>query len=289
MDLFSPQINVTQLINFYKLFILCGNYSTILILYENSTIPILEPIVLGASDHSSIIFNIDWEQRNNSVTYTSEEHSLIIAVFEQDMVNKLINPHDSTKYSLKGNFHFLFVSRNTDEIEMKDNLMKLAVPNNLDNVGLIQCKANGTLDIYRIIYDQNIFIQTFDSPNNNCSIYNKMFYKKTHDLRGESVYVYVRLEPPHAINVTSHDEIGKKVISMGGRYAYLAELIPKKINITLKLCTVRISEYDPNNYTDYGYQYEFLKGFTEKTQEVDIHTATQLDYKTFVRNDDFAN
>lgn len=268
-----------NLTTFCRLILLCGKYSNIIILYENASIPILEPLVLASSGYSSIIVNIDLEQRYINATIIADEHSLIISVFDTDLVKKLnqsMQQHGFKYYS-----HYLFVPRDIlNDSTLIDELITLAVQYKMENVVLINIKPNDKFKISRIIYHQLSVVGILVFPNNDCGIYDKMFYPYTKDLKGAEQYVYVLFDSPRGINLTSRNKDGKQMISMGGRDAYLATLIPSRINITLKLFSVVFSA----EYNESDYEYTYLKEYFEKTYEEDNLTPKQLEYKTILQS-----
>lgn len=278
MDRFVPLINVTELTTFFRIIVLCSNYSTIVILYENSTIPILAPILLSSSSQSSMVINIDLAQVVNNATIYSDEHSLIISVFDNDLVKKA--NQSRRQYGLKSYCHYLFASRDISAVY--DNLITFSMQYKLDNSGVVLINKNGSISLFRIIYDQLLAVKFVGPPNSSCSIYEKMFYPKTIDLKAEDKYFYAIFDPPRVINIKSRNTNGEIVTAMGGREAYLASLIPRKMNITIKVWTIPFSEYDKNNYNENNSEYKFMKDFLEKTYDGDNLTPYQLDYITFV-------
>lgn len=135
MNIFLPFQNVTELTTFYRLIFWCSNYSNIILLYENSTIPILEPILLGLNGHSSIVINIDLEQHHNYTNVYSDENSLIISVFDNNLVKKADQLRQ--QYGFKPYCHYLFVSMDINENELNDKLMTFAVKYKLDNIVMV--------------------------------------------------------------------------------------------------------------------------------------------------------
>lgn len=277
MERFVPLVNVTELTTFIRLIIMCGNYSTIILLYENSTIPILSPILLSSSGQSSIVINIDLAQNDNNSAIYSDEHSLIIPVFDNDLVTKA--NQSLHQYGFKFYCHYLFASRDTNESALNDKLMTFSVQYKLDNIGVILINPNGSINLFRIIYDQLRVVKIVGSPNSECD---EMFYSKSKDFKGDTKYFYAIFDPLRVINITSRNKDGRIVTAMGGRDAYLASLIPSKINITVKMWTIRYSEFDGNDFTGRNFEYEFIKKFLEYDYEVDNLTPYQLDYITFV-------
>lgn len=278
MEAFISLINATQLTILYRLLLLCGNYSKVLILYENSTIPILEPIVISSSDYSSVVGNIDLAPPYDDYDKIHFDYnSLIIFLFDKDVVMKATKLE--MRYGYKPYCHFLFVSSDNNESGLNGRFMIPARQSTIDHFGLILINANGSFALFHIIHDSQLVVKILNIPNKGCSIYNKMFYSKIKDFKGENQYVFIALDPPRAINVTSENEYGNQVISMGGTAAYLASLIPTKVNITVKLWTIRISTFGYNSHNseiNHAY-YEFLKDFTERTYEDDNLTPKQLE------------
>lgn len=273
MDHILPNTNLGNLTTFYSMIFLCGNYSNIIILYENSTVPILEPLVLSSSDYSSTIINIDLEQRHINATIHSDEHSLIILLFDNDVVTKSNQSiqHNDFKYYC----HYLFVSKDIiNDSSLIDKLITLAEQYKIYYFGLIT--SNENFKISRIIYNQHSAVTIPISPNNGCSIYDELFYAYTKALKGEEKYVYVLFDAPRGINLTSRNKDGKQIISMGGRDAYFSTLIPSRINITLKLYSIIFSA----DYNESDYEYAYLKQYFEKTYEEDNYTPKQLEYET---------
>lgn len=285
MDRLLPNVNVKQLIAFFKMLLLCGNYAIVKLVFENSTEPILDPIVFSMSGYSSIFINIDAERHNSiHADISSDEHSLIICVFDEDPLLKINNIGPA--YNLQQLSHFLFASRHPYENAISRRVMTFARQNFVDNVGLILLKPNGTFKLSRLIYDQDsdVKIPTFDSQE--CSIYDKLFYPKSKDFKGEDKYVHALLDPPRTLNISSLNENGNQVFGMGGREAYFASLIPNKVNITIKLWTFRLSEYDINDILMSKKLNFFLKEFLEKAYETDNLIPKQVEYMTFVKRDD---
>lgn len=253
---------------------MCGKYSQNIILYENSTIPILEPLLLSSSGYSSTIINVDLLQKKKYEDFHSDDHSLIVLVFDNTAMRK------TTMFRMQFNFksycHHLFVSRDKNELAVNIKILRIALRNKLDNVGVILVNSIGTIQLSHIIYDQMAYNKIIAIPQNDCYIYNNMFYSKTKDLKGDNKYVYFTLDIPRTINVKSRNNDGKEVFGVGGRYAYLASLIPRKINITLQMCTVHFSaDHDESTYGR-----KFFEGFMEKTYEADNLTPKPLDYIT---------
>lgn len=273
MDRILPHINVKQLKTFYKLILLCGNFTTILIFYENSTIPILEPIVSSTSSYTSIIINIDLAKNDINTTISSHEHSIVISVLQNDVVLKIKN--SLRLYRLKFYGYFLFATWNINASNLYDRLMvSFSFLFKYDNIGLVLIDPNGTFQLSRISYDPNYVVNISAFPGNNCSIYEKMFHLKTKDLKVDAIYAYALIDPPNVINLTSRNEDGNEVLSIGGRDAYITSLIPRKLNITLKLCTVLHSNELSKNINEYT----FVKEFMEKVYEEDKYEPKQLEY-----------
>lgn len=268
---------------FCRLIFLCGNYTTVKWMYENSTIPILEPIVLRMSGYRSFFVNIDLDQRYKLVDVNSDKHSLIIYMFDNDPVMK-INTF-GLQHDLKPYYHYLFASRDINDTTLSNKLITFAIQYKLDNIALMIINPNETFQLSRIIYDQRVASKIPGLAFNDCD---KMFYAKTKDLKREDIYVYIRPDPPRAINVASRNKVGNEVIRIGGRDAYLASLIPIKINITLKLWTFRLSAFDTlKGYSaNRKYLFLFLKEFLETIYEDDNLTPKQLDCMQFIRNAD---
>lgn len=204
----------------------CGKYSQIIILFENSTLPILEPIVMSSSRYSSININVDLVQNYNN------------------------------------NW---FVSTDNNELEVNIKILRITMKNKLNVVGLILVNSNETPQLSNMIYDKMMFIKIIDIPRNDCIIYNKLLYSKTKDFEGEKKYVYFTFDPTRTINLTSRNNDGKEVFSVGGRETYLASLIPRKFNITLQMCTIHFSA----DHMEGTYGHKFFADFMEKTYEAD--------------------
>lgn len=283
MDRFVRPINVKQLITFYKFIFLCGKFSTIVILYENSTVPMLEPILLSSSNYVSLIINTDLAKNYRNTTLNPHEHSLIVSAFDMDVDKDVVLKLKLLlrKYKIKSYGHYLFVTWNRKASVLHERLMRFADTYKLDNMGLILINPNGSFEISRITYDPSLVVDIPDIPNEHCSsIYDRMYHRKTKDLISPDPYVYILIDPPNVINLTSRSVAEREVISMGGRDAYLASVIPRKLNITLKLCTVLFS-YD---YNENQNEYKFLKEFMEKTYEEDNREPKQLDYTTVLQH-----
>lgn len=274
-----PLISETELTTFFKLFILCSKYSTIILLYENATISNLAPILLSTSNLSSIVINTDLARHDDSAKIYSDENSLIISVFDNDLIKK--TNKSRLQYGLKYYCHYIFASNEiNDNAQLNIQLIKYAEQYRIYNIVLILNNPNGSFKLFRIIYDQLLVVINFDLLYKDCSIYEKMFYPKTKDLKGEVKYAYAIFDPPRAINITSRKKDGTNGISMGGCEAYLASLIPRKINVTVKLFTVRMSDYYLNELKNH--EIVFLKEFLEKAYEDDNLIPKQLFYITFV-------
>lgn len=211
------------------------------LLYDNSTIPVLDPIVSYMKGYSLILINIDLsEQRHNNFNFNSLEQSIIVCVLDNDPIMR-IEQFEQHNFSATPEFN---------DNTLSDKLIKFAVQCNIDNIGLILIHSNRTFKLYHLIHTQLFDVDILGFPKNDCTIYDKLFYVKRKVFHGDDRYVSVILDPPRAINVRSRNKDGKQVISMGGRDAYLASLIPIKINITMKLWTFRLSEYDLNEITE---------------------------------------
>lgn len=210
-------------------------------------------------------------------TIYSDEHTLVISVFDDDHVKKANK--SVVNYGLQGYYHYLFVSWNINERALSDQITRFAVKYKLNNIGLISMDPNGTFQLSRIIYDQ-LSVEKIPvlHKEGDCSIYEKMFHAKTKDTKGDDQYVYVMLDPPRGINLTHRNKDGQEVITMGGREAYLATLIPKKMNITMKLfrLLVSIDYFEQDKGTD---EFFFLTEFLEKAYEEDNFTPKELDYE----------
>lgn len=274
MDLILPLKSVTLFSTLCRMILLCGNYSQIIILYENSTIPILEPFLLSSSCYSSIIINVDLLQKKRYEDFYSDDQSLIVLVFDNTAIRS------TTMFRMQFDFktycHHLFVSSDNNVLDMNFKVLRIALRNKLDNVGLILVNSIGTIHLSYLIYNQMTFVKIIANPKNECYIYDQMLHSKTKDLKGENKYVYFTLDIPRTLNLTSRKNNGKEVFGVGGPYAYLASLIPRKFNITLQMCTVHFSA--DHNESTYGRK--FFEGFMEKTYEADNLTPTQLNYIT---------
>lgn len=271
MEHLLPLINLTQIKTFFSLILLCGNYSRIILINENSTKPFLDPLLKSTSGHHSsiVVINIDIVQHN--ATFYTDENSLIVSVFDNDVVEKA--NQSCILYGFKPYAHYLYVTLN--ESEQNENLLStLALEYKFDNIGLVSID---TFNVFRI--DRNDIVKIVDIFNDDCNIYEQMFYVKTKDFKGEDLYVYVLFDPPRGINLTSQSKDNKQMISMGGRDAYVASLIPSKLNITLKLFTILFSpEYN-------GSDSIFLRDFIEKSYEEDNFTPKHLEYEQVLLND----
>lgn len=240
----------------------------------------MEPVMSGTSGYRSIIFNIDLEKRDiNDATINSDQHSLIIFVVDNDIATKF---YEAMKlHGFKYYCHYLFVSKDIIKERAEiDKLITFVVQYSLDNVVLIDIKRNEKLELSRIIYDQRSAVAIPDFPRKDCRIYDKMFYTYASALKGEDKYVYVLFDSPRGINLTSRNKDGTQMISMGGRDAYLATLIPRRLNITVKLCAISFTA----DYNENDYEYAYLKEFIEKTFEEDDFITPKLEYESTMIN-----
>lgn len=283
---FLPFIIVRQIKTFYELILLCGNFTTILIFYENSTILILEPIVSATSSYTSIIINIDLAKNDINTTIPSHEHSMIISALESNDKGEVTSKIKKSLRLYRLNFYgfYLIATWNINVNALYERLMVFADLYKFDNVGLVSINPNGTFELSRITYDPSSVVSIPEFPDTNCNMYDKMFHLKTKDSKIDDLYAYILIDPPNVINLTSKDNDGIEVISMGGRDAYIASIIPRKLNISLKLCTV-LHSYDFAKNTN---EYRFVNEFMEKPYKEDNREPKQLNYTTFLQHVDLA-
>lgn len=279
MDRLIPLLPLKKLTQFFGFFVLCKNYSTIKLIYENSTIPLLEPIVLGSRGLSSIIINHDLAHKNFSEMYT-DQHSLIISVFDSELIKK--SYECASKYRLNSFYHYLYISQDENQPKLIDELMLYAKEYRLANIAVMFINKDGSFNIFRITYDQDSVIEVADSFNIKCGTYNQIFYPKTNDLKGEEKCVFVLVGPPGGIIQTMQNKYGKQVSRIGGIHAYLATLIPLKINITLKVVTEIYSEYEDVKKTD---DYVLMKNVIEKPYKADYQLPMPLEYLRVTNTD----
>lgn len=225
MDRLIPLVPLKKVTQFFRLLLLCKNYSTIILTYENATISLLEPIVLSLNTHISIILNHDLSDYN----LDTDQHSLIISLVESNLVyttRKIRN-----NYYLNSYCHYMYVTRDQNETNKNFELNYNAKTYHLANIASMFITEDGSFNIFRITYDQDTVAKFIHSSfNDTCGVYNQIFHPKQNDLMGEVRYVSVPIILP-----TSSNKNGKKISRIGGSHAYFATLIPSKLNITIKL------------------------------------------------------
>lgn len=249
----------------------------------------LEPLVSSTSSYSSIIINIDLPKIALNTAIQSHEHSLVISVFDYDAVFKTKVALGLNRSKFYG--YYLFATSSSNASEQLDRLLVFGFLYKFDNVGLVLINPNGTFQLSRITYDPKSVINIPDFHDKNCSIYDKMFHLKTLDSKIDDLYAYALIDPPDLIKLTSQNANGQEVISIGGRNAYIASLIPRKLNITLKLCTIDFLFETYNDKSENTalkvIMTDFLNELMLKTYIEDNREPKQLNYTSLRRPNDY--
>lgn len=222
----------------------------------------LDPIVTSISGYSSIFINFDILKRYDYGN--KNEYSLIILLLENDSLIKISQL--GRQYDLMAYHHFLIASKNST---LNDKITNFAVTSKINNIGLILFNQNGTYKLSRFVRQNFVFLP---GEHNNCSIYDRLF-ATSNDLKGIDNYVYIKLDPPHGIILKGRNKEGKQVHTIGGREAYLASLIERKINIPFKL----IAYSQSAEHKEGTLPYIFVHEFHEKIYEDDNHMSRQSD------------